>query len=176
MDQPVPDQQTVEPATGERLQKRIAGVELRFAKTLPDERGSLCEIFRADWGFGPGEPVTHIYQTMIRPGRVKGWGAHEHQTDRYFVSMGSVKIVLFDDREGSPTRGLVNEFHLSNENRALLVIPPFVWHATQNTGNADALLIIFPTRAYDYVKPDKMRLPLGAEKIPYSFDVIRHGG
>jgi dTDP-4-dehydrorhamnose 3,5-epimerase len=78
-------------------------------------------------------------------------------------------VVLYDDREGSPTRGMVNEPNLGAENRAVLVIPPFVWHAVQNVGTSDAVFVNCPTRAYEHADPDKWHLPPDTREIPYDF-------
>jgi len=53
------------------------------------------------------EPVVHAYGITIRPGRIKGWGMHKLQTDRYAIVNGSVRVVLFDGRSESPTQGLI---------------------------------------------------------------------
>jgi dTDP-4-dehydrorhamnose 3,5-epimerase len=154
---------------GDRLGALIEGVNLRRATTHPDERGELTEIFNPAWGILP-EPAIYIYQTMLRPRRIKGWVYHKLQHDRFFLTTGHLKIVLYDPRETSPTRGVVNEVFLTERNRGLLSIPPYVVHAVQNIGEVDAVWINMPTVAYNHAEPDKIRIPLGAPEIPYSFD------
>ncbi|BCW88097.1 hypothetical protein sos41_12350 [Alphaproteobacteria bacterium SO-S41] len=154
---------------GERKIGLIDGVQLRRAVVHPDERGEVTEIFDPAWGIQP-EPCIYIYQTMIRRGRIKGWVYHELQTDRFAITTGHLKIVLFDPRSGSPTRGAVNEIFLTERNRGLLTIPPFVIHAVQNIGDGDAVWINMPTVAYNHERPDKFRVALGSPDIPYSFD------
>jgi dTDP-4-dehydrorhamnose 3,5-epimerase len=78
--------------------------------------------------------------------------------------------VLYDDREGSPTQGRINEIHRSELQRTLMVIPRGVFHAHVNVGTTDAVLISMPTRAYDHADPDVFRLPLDTDLIPYSFE------
>ncbi len=80
----------------------IAGVTIRMATTQIDERGEVCEIYNPAWGFMDA-PLVYVYQALIRPGKIKGWVYHELQDDRLFVSLGTLKIVLFDTREDSPT-------------------------------------------------------------------------
>jgi dTDP-4-dehydrorhamnose 3,5-epimerase len=162
------DKQTVEP-DGTRLVDWIEGVKVRDAVNHPDERGELCEIFDPAWGFHEG-PLVYVYQTMVRPGKVKGWVYHEHQDDRIFVSIGDLKIVLFDRRKGCATQGRINEIHLTERNRGLLIIPKGVLHAVQNVGSKDALFINMPTKPYAHKQPDKYRVPLDDPDIPYSFD------
>jgi dTDP-4-dehydrorhamnose 3,5-epimerase len=151
----------------ERIEKFIDGVRLRRATTHMDERGELAEIYSKAWGFDPGT-VEHVYAAMIRPGRVKGWVYHKEQSDRQFLLSGFVKYVLWDPRPASATHGMVNEIYLSERNRALVMIPPYVIHAVQNVGQTDAFFINLPTVPYNHASPDKYRVP--PESVPYSFD------
>ncbi|HRJ59967.1 MAG TPA: dTDP-4-dehydrorhamnose 3,5-epimerase family protein [Azospirillaceae bacterium] len=164
----VKDRQTVT-AEGERVDRLIDGVLQRAAKPHIDERGSLCEILSADWE-GFRQPLVHAYEVVIRPGRVKGWVYHKIQSDRVYVCRGTIKCVLYDIREESPTYRAVNELYLSQEARSLVLIPPGVVHALQNVGKDDALFINLPTHAYNYASPDKFRLPLDSGEIPYRFN------
>ena len=160
------DKATVKPS-GERLDERIDGVQLRYATTHFDERGELCEIYDPAWGLMP-DPLVYVYTAVIRPGKVKGWVYHKAQSDRMFVLSGFLKIVLYDPRQDSPTRGMVNEIHLTERNRGLVVIPPLVVHAVQNVGNIDGVFVNMLSRPYDHANPDKYRV--AADDIPYSFD------
>jgi len=144
----------------------IHGVTLLRPPTHERDSGELTEIFSAAWGIGPA-PLPHVFQASIRPGRIKGWAYHAHQTDRIFVLSGFLKIVLWDARPDSPTRDQVEEFHLSERNRGVLVIPPGVVHALHNLGRSDAITINFPTRAYDHTDPDIHRVD--AADVPYTF-------
>jgi dTDP-4-dehydrorhamnose 3,5-epimerase len=162
------DQQTVTPESTSVV-KLIAGVSIRSAPTILDERGEICEIYSPAWGISH-DPLVYVYQILLRPGRIKGWVYHEHQDDRLFISMGTLKIVLFDMREGSPTEGLVNELYLSERNRGLVTIPKLVVHAVQNVGTIDAMFINLPTKPYNHLNPDKYRIPLDSTEIPYRFE------
>ena len=168
-----PDRQTVTPS-GEPVRELIAGVVLRPAVTHVDDRGELCEIYDPRWGVSDA-PLVYLYQAMVRPGMTKGWIVHQLQDDRLWVSLGFLKIVLYDARAGSPTHGLVNEIFVSERNRALLVVPRGVFHAVQNVGQVDAYYVNAPTRAYDHAQPDKLRLPVDTDRIPHSL-TRRPGG
>jgi len=165
---PAQDRQTVTPE-GVRIEPRIAGVAVRPATTHVDERGELCEIFNPAWKLHEA-PLVYAYQSMVRPRKVKGWMVHQLQDDRLFVSLGTLRIVLYDAREGSPTKGMLNEIFISERNRAMVIIPSGVYHAVQNVGESDAYFINLPTRAYDHAHPDKYRLPLDTDLIPFRFD------
>jgi dTDP-4-dehydrorhamnose 3,5-epimerase len=151
-------------------QELIAGVRIREARTIPDDRGTVCVAYDPRWGFSD-EPMVYAYEVTVRPGAVKGWILHEDYDDRLFLAAGTVKWVMYDDRPDSPTQGLVSELYFDQHHRSLLRIPRKIWHAVQNVGDVDSRMINFPTAPYDYESPDKTRLPLDTDAIPYSFDL-----
>lgn len=165
---PVKDEQTVTPE-GKSVKAMIAGVVIRYAPPQEDERGELTEVYNPAWGIHP-EPLVYVYQTTLRPGKVKGWVLHKKQDDRLFISIGTVRWALFDDRPESPTYKQLNTLTVSERNRALLVIPRGVFHAVQNVGIGDAVFINMPTRPYNHADPDKYRLPLKNDLIPFDFE------
>jgi dTDP-4-dehydrorhamnose 3,5-epimerase len=154
---------------GEFIKRLIEGVIVRPAATIPDERGTLTEIINPAWQFGT-YPVVYGYQFTINPGRIKGWAIHYETDDQYFHNVGRVKIVLYDDRKDAPTYRMINEFCFTEHNRSFLTIPRGVYHAIQNIGTVEALLLNFPSQPYDYKNPDKYRLPLDTDYIPYRFE------
>lgn len=165
---PKKDVQTVTPA-GRSIAPLIDGVRIQNAVTLTDDRGTLCEILDPRRSVHPA-PLVYVYQFTIRPGMVKGWHVHRLHDDRIFISQGSIKVVLYDDRPASPTYRMVNEIYRSEYERSLMVIPAHVFHAHQNVGSTDALLISMPTRAYNHEDPDVYRLPVDTDQIPYRFE------
>jgi dTDP-4-dehydrorhamnose 3,5-epimerase len=169
----VQDTQTVTPA-GEPLAQLPAGVEFRDATTHVDERGSVVELFDPRWGWHP-DPLVFVYSFTVRPGKVKGWGLHKRHDDRYFLLQGELEVVLYDERDESPTRGLVAKVYLTELRRRLMRIPAGVWHADHNIGSREALVVNFPTIPYDHASPDKYRLPLDNDRIPYRFEPSRGG-
>ena len=56
-----------------------------------------------------------------------------------------------------------------NPRTVAATIPAGVWHALRSVGSEDVLFINMPTRAYDYADPDKLRLPLVNDLIPFRF-------
>jgi dTDP-4-dehydrorhamnose 3,5-epimerase len=147
--------------------KHIQGVEVKDLRILPDERGMLAEILRADdrifRKFG------QVYFTTAYPEVVKGWHFHKVQWDHFTCIHGEVKLVLFDGREGSPTRGLINEFFLGIRNPRLVVIPPFVHHGFKCIGTEECIMINVPTEPYNPASPDEYRLPWNDPSIPYDW-------
>ena len=163
----VKDTQTVDP-DGAPVFRVIDGVRQRIAVTHADERGTLCELFNPAWGFDD-DPIVYVYQASVLPGYVKGWIVHYEQDDRLFFAIGRVRLVLFDGRTASPTFQTLNQFEAGELNRCLIRIPKGVYHAVENIGLSEAYYYNMPTRPYCHEDPDKLRLPLENEIIPYSF-------
>ena len=168
---PVQDSPTVTP-TGETLAKLPHGVTFRRAPTHIDARGSVSEIYDLRWQWHPA-PLVFAYTFTLRPRMVKGWGLHKLHDDRYFVMFGELELVLYDERADSPTHGQVSSIVLSEYERGLINIPAGVWHANRNIGSKDVVVVNFPTRPYDHANPDKYRLPIDTDKIPYKFEELR---
>ena len=168
IDQVKKDVQTTT-ADGAPILNLIDGVRIRPATTLHDDRGTLCEILNPAWQLHEA-PIVYVYQFTIRPGKVKGWHQHHLHDDRIFLSQGTVKVVLYDDRPDSPTYRMLNEIVRHEHQRTIMIIPAFIFHAHQNIGGTDALLVSMPTRAYQHDDPDVFRLPLETDAIPYRFE------
>ena len=128
----------------------------------------MFEIFDRRWNWHP-DPIVFAYCFTVRPGVVKGWGLHKEHEDRYVLLQGELELVVYDVRPDSKTKGEVRKIHLSEQNRQLVNIPRFVWHADRNIGSKDALVVNFPTAPYDHANPDKYRLSVDTDLIPHSF-------
>jgi len=145
----------------------IHGVVTKPLRVVPDERGRLMEIIRSDDPFF--RRFGQAYLTTVYPGVVKAWHLHKKQTDHFCVVKGMAKVVLWDGRRGSPTRGMVNEFFIGELNPMVVVIPPFVMHGFKAVGDEEVYLMNFPTELYNYREPDEHRLPAHTKKIPYDW-------
>ena len=162
---PLDDVSTVTPE-GERIEQRIEGVRVRPAVVHSDERGTLTEVLDPRWQLDD-KPLVYVYQVTIRVGQTKCWVVHFEQDDRLFFDDGAVKVVLYDARKASSTFGLVNELFFGSATRALLRIPVGVFHAVVNIGESEVRFVNCPTRPYRHANPDKARLPLDTDAIPY---------
>jgi dTDP-4-dehydrorhamnose 3,5-epimerase len=165
------DQQTVT-ASGQPLKRLTEGVTIRDLTTHADERGTVIEMFDPRWNWHP-DPLVFVYHFTIRPNIVKGWNLHRKHEDRYCILYGEMKLVLYDARPGSSTFGEICEIVLLDKRRCLVNIPVDVWHADQNIGSSDVLVVNFPTIQYEHNSPDKLRLPIDTPLIPYSFEGAR---
>lgn len=161
------DTQTATPA-GPLRHELIDGVALHEMTNIVSRNGITTEVVRPEWGVG-ALPIQHMIHVALRAHAVSAWHCHHLQTDRLFVTDGSLRVVLFDGRESSPTRGRVDVLHLSRMRPTTLLIPPYVWHGIQNLEPGTSSFINFFDRAYCYENPDEWRLPLDTDIIPYRF-------
>jgi dTDP-4-dehydrorhamnose 3,5-epimerase len=146
----------------------IEGVRIKKLKVIPDERGRLMEILRNDdeifVKFG------QAYITTAYPGVIKAWHYHKHQTDNLTVIKGMAKVVLYDNREDSSTKGKINEFFLGTYNPTLVQIPELVYHGFKCISTEETIILNIPTNTYNYTEPDEYRVPPDSENIPYDWE------
>jgi dTDP-4-dehydrorhamnose 3,5-epimerase len=147
-------------------QRVIEDVRVTEMRNVLTDSGSLTEIYRADWFPSPLE-IQQAFQITLDAGGVTAWHLHMETTDRLFVSAGRVKIVLYDPRPDSATRGLTNEFRFGERRPALVVIPAGVWHGLRNLLATPSTVVNLVDQAYDYAGPDHWRLPPDSPEIPY---------
>jgi dTDP-4-dehydrorhamnose 3,5-epimerase len=150
----------------------IQGVETKKLTMICDERGMLMEILRADDALF--KKFGQVYVTTVYPGVVKAWHYHEVQLDHFCCLSGQIKLVLYDDRKESPTRGTVNEFFLGPRNPTVVRVPPLVYHGFKGTGTRESIVLNVSTEPYRHSSPDEFRLPYDDPSIPYAWD-LRHG-
>jgi dTDP-4-dehydrorhamnose 3,5-epimerase len=145
----------------------IEGVIVKKLRVIPDERGRLMEILRADdelfKGFG------QVYMTTAYPGVVKGWHYHKKQFDNMAVVRGMMKIVLYDGRKDSATHGQINEIFAGEYNPVLVHIPPFVYHGFKCVSLEEAQVVNIPSETYSYQEPDEFRVHPHDNDIPYDW-------
>ncbi|HOW28639.1 MAG TPA: dTDP-4-dehydrorhamnose 3,5-epimerase family protein [Elusimicrobiota bacterium] len=145
----------------------IDGVRVRPLRAIPDERGRLMEILRSDWP--EYQKFGQCYLTAAYPGVVKAWHYHKNQYDNFVCISGMMKLVIYDDRADSKTRGVVNEFFVGTHNLQLIQIPPLVHHGFKCISEHEALVINIPTQLFNYAEPDEYRIPPHTKDIPYDW-------
>ena len=163
------DRQTITARWTPSSLRLIDGVSVHEVLNVPKSNGYLTEVFRGDWLRGVNVTVDQVFQVVLDPGGISAWHAHEQTLDRLFAGRGMLRIVLYDAREDSPTRGLVNEFRFGTVRPALICVPPRVWHGIQNVSAEPSVVVNLVDRAYDYEDPDHWRLPADSPLIPFSF-------
>lgn len=126
----------------------IAGVQITPLRIIPDARGNVMHMLRADAphfiAFG------EIYFSCVEPGAIKGWRRHKRMVQNLAVPSGHVQIVLFDDRPDSITQGEVQQIVIGpRENYALVSIPPGVWNAFKGLGETTSIVANCATIVHD---------------------------
>ena len=92
----------------------IDGVKIIPKKQIIDERGKIMHMIRND-----DEHFTkfgEVYFSYANPSTVKAWHLHKKMTVNYVCVIGKIKLVLFDDRNQSKTKGVLQEIFLTTEN------------------------------------------------------------
>lgn len=147
----------------------IAGVVVKPLRQIPDERGTVMHMLkRTDPEF---EEFGEIYFSSVYPGVIKGWHLHRRMTINYAVPRGTIKLVLFDDREGSASRGVVEEHFLGGPNYALVKVPPGIWNGFKGIGVEPAIVANCATIPHDPAEIER-RDPFDP-RIPYDW-ALKH--
>ena len=147
----------------------IDGVKTKKLTVHSDERGRLAECLRSDDGIF--EKFGQVYYTTAMPGAVKAWHYHKKQTDNFVCVKGMIKLVLYDSREGSHTKGEINEFFIGDHNPMLVQIPNDVYHGFKGVSEEgiESIVVNTPTNTYNAKEPDEFRLDAHTDEIPYDW-------
>lgn len=148
----------------------IDGVIITPLKQFPDERGKVMHMLRSDaphfQGFG------EIYFSAVHPGAIKAWHIHKKMVLNYAVPHGKIKFVLYDGRDGSPTKGEIQEIFMGPDNYCLVTVPPLVWNGFKGIGTETAIVANCASIPHDPTEIERMN-PFDPA-IPYDW-AIRHG-
>lgn len=143
----------------------IDGVLVQPLRQIPDERGRIMHMLRSDDPYF--EKFGEIYFSTVYPGVVKGWHLHKEMTLNYAVVYGTIKLVLYDDRPDSSTRGQLMELYLGEGNYSLVRIPPLVWNGFKGIGIVPAIVANCATLPHD---PEEIvRMDPFDNPIPYDW-------
>ena len=148
----------------------IDGVLVVPLRNIPDERGMVMHMLRCD---APHfQKFGEIYFSTAYPGVIKGWHVHKVMTLNYAAIAGMIKLVLYDAREGSPTKGQLQELFMGKDNCVLVCIPPGVVNGWKCIGVTPAILANCATEPHD---PDEIeRIDPFSPDIPYDWS-LKHG-
>jgi dTDP-4-dehydrorhamnose 3,5-epimerase len=148
----------------------IEGVLVKPLSQIADERGKVMHMLRAD---DPHfEQFGEIYFSVVYPGAIKAWHLHKEMTLNYTVVSGMVKLVLYDPRQNSPTKGEVQELFIGEDNYVLVKIPPGIYNGFKGTGTKPAIVANCATLPH---RPDEIeRVDPSTKDIPYDWG-LKHG-
>ncbi|MDI3312016.1 MAG: dTDP-4-dehydrorhamnose 3,5-epimerase family protein [Thermoanaerobacterium sp.] len=148
----------------------IDGVIVKPLKKIPDERGCIFHMLRND--YPEFEQFGEIYFSMVYPNAIKAWHLHKKMILNYAVISGMIKLVLYDDRENSPTKGELMEIFTGEQNYCLIKIPSGIWNGFKGIGDKPAIVANCATIPHD---PEEIvRISPFTDKIPYNWE-IKHG-
>jgi dTDP-4-dehydrorhamnose 3,5-epimerase len=121
------------------LESWIEGVTLIDLRQIGDERGAVLHMLRNDapefTRFG------ECYFSEVLPGAIKAWKRHHAQTQNLAVPVGRIRVVIYDDREGSVTQGQLQISELGRPDAYMrLQIPPGLWYGFSGLSETPALL------------------------------------
>jgi dTDP-4-dehydrorhamnose 3,5-epimerase len=141
----------------------IDGLIVENIKIIHDEKGSVLHMLRSDSALFKN--FGEIYFSEVKPNIIKGWKIHHLTTQRFAVPSGSIKLVIFDDRENSSTKGLITEISFGRDNYKLVIIPPNLWYSFKGISKVTALIancIDFP-----HDPSESETIDIDNKKIPY---------
>ena len=148
----------------------IDGVIITPLRQIPDERGKIMHMLRCDEAHF--DSFGEIYFSCIFPGAIKGWHLHTRMTLNYAVPVGRIKLVMYDDRENSPTKGEIQQVFMGVDNYCLVTIPLFVWNGTKGVGTEMAMIANCATLPHD--DGEMNRKDPFDPSIPYDWS-LKHG-
>lgn len=149
---------------------KIQGVRIRPLTKIPDERGCIYHMMRCD--DKDFERFGEIYFSTVYPGVVKAWHLHKRMTLNYAVIKGMIKLVLYDPRAGSRTKGVLQELFIGDSNYQLVTIPPGVWNGFKCVGSEYSIVANCATEPHD---PEEIvRMDPKTDTILYDWE-IKHG-
>ena len=147
----------------------IHDVVIKKLITHSDDRGYFREILRDDDHLLARFGQSSFSKTY--PGVIKAFHWHEHQDDLWYVAEGMARVVLYDRRPDSPTRGVTQVIFAGEDNPLLIYIPIGVAHGFQVLSNKPVMLFYHVTQSYDPQAPDEMRIPFDDPEIGFDWTI-----
>jgi len=133
----------------------IHDVKITPLKIISDNRGKVMHMLRTDSQVF--EKFGEIYFSTIYHQSIKGWHLHKESVLNYVCIKGKVKLVLFDNRKESSTKGVYQELILSPEDYFLVTIPPNIWNGFKGLDRAESIIancLTLPHNEREMVRKD----------------------
>ena len=148
----------------------IEDVKIIPKRKIPDERGMIMHMLRCD---DPEfEQFGEIYFSVAYPGAIKGWHEHTKQVQNYAVIQGMIKLVLYDNREKSKTKGEIMEIFTGEDKYELIRIPTGVINGYKTYGTKPAIIANCSTLSHQL--DEMIRYDPFGNKVPYDWG-LKHG-
>lgn len=147
----------------------IDGVTIRPLRKIPDERGTIMHVLKStDPEF---KEFGEVYMSTVYPGVIKAWHLHPRMELNYAVPVGMIKLVLFDQRPESPTKGEFMEIFLGEQNYSLVHVPTGVVNGFKGMGDKTAIVVNCASIPHD--PQEIIRMDPFTKEIPYDWE-LRH--
>ena len=133
----------------------IEGIKITKLKQISDDRGKIMHMMRIDYSIF--EKFGEIYFSTVKPKIIKAWHLHKAATLNYVCINGKVRLVLYDDREGSKTYKNHQELILSPDDYFMVTIPPLIWNGFQGIDINESIIancMSFPHDEKEMVRKD----------------------
>jgi len=161
----IPDRKSVSAVDTGPAAPSIAGVHVLALPNVTMGNGFMMEMFRTDWLVN-GSSVRQINWFQLDAGAVTDWHCHAVQTDQLIGVGGTIKLALWDGRDGSPSKGATDVVRMGANNPVKVIVPAGVWHGLRNESGEAAGYVQILDVLYNHANPDSRRLPLGNPEIP----------
>ena len=143
----------------------IRDVKVVELEVHEDDRGYLIEIARHVDDPEPHGVVHQFGQVYIVGdpvrGTIRAFHKHDELWDWFFISHGSAKFMLKDDRPDSSTCGEMMTIIASARKPRLIVVPPGVYHGWMSLED-DTQMVSTASHTYNRGNPDEVRVPSDA--------------
>ena len=125
----------------------IHDIKITPLKIISVDRGNVMHMLRKDSAIF--KSFGEIYFSTIFENSIKAWHLHKDSTLNYVCVKGKVKLVLFDDRKNSSSKGNYQELILSPENYFLVTIPPNIWNGFKGLDKSESIIANCLTLPHD---------------------------
>jgi dTDP-4-dehydrorhamnose 3,5-epimerase len=143
----------------------IQGVVIQKLRQIADNRGKVMHMLRADsplfTEFG------EIYFSLINRGAIKAWKRHLRMTQHFAVPIGSIRLVIYDDRKDFGSFNQLEIMGLGEDNYSLVRIPPLVWYGFKGISASQSLVANCTDLVHDPAEVE--RLEPFDKRIPYDW-------
>ena len=143
----------------------IEGVIIKELSQFVDDRGRVMHMIRMDDPLF--EKFGEVYFSEVLPGVVKGWKKHKFMTQLFAVPIGTIRLVIYDDRQNSESKGNLKVLEIGRKNYKLVKVPPKLWYGFKCVSDFPALIVNCPDLPHD---PDESKgRPQNESTIPYQW-------
>lgn len=144
---------------------KIDGVIIRPLNRFPDERGTIMHGVRND---NMLNKFGEVYFKKLYFGVVNGWHVHEELILNFICIHGMIKLVLYDMREDSSTRNILEELFIGEDNYCMVHIPSGIANGSKGIGNPFSIMANIASLPHD-PSVKYQRIDPHSGEIPYDW-------